>query len=512
MLKKVSKPLLLILLLGLFLRLYGISYGFPFIYSVDEPALVRTATGIRFESNPKHFDWPHLHFYLNFFLYMLIYVVRGAFQVLGLKPFISNLMPILWRDPLVFYLASRIFNAALGAFTAIPVFLTGKKLFNERVGLLSALAITLFPYHAYNSHFALIDVPMTFWFSLSVYFSSLIMLEGKRKWYVLAALFAGLSASTKYNGGFSVFVIFLAYILYLKTHELLRLGDGFKKASANLLLAAFVSLTSFFVGTPYALFDFDTFTRDDGPKGAFWQFENVGKVSTDQYFVQLSKVLTTKIISDFGYSFLLLFELFFIYFIFTKRTSDKIFIYLPGLFYFLYITGFSKNRIHYYMLVFPFVSLVVGYLANLFYNLVLSKKMFISHKLLSLILFSVVFLPPFVYSIKYAVKLSEKDTRNLFYEWAGENIPLDKEVIYSGRDLDPVMEKIDNKNRRVKSLSYISVNETATYLTIATNDRLSDTEEYKNVKKFLTLIKSFERSEQRFGPNVYVFSLDVNAK
>ena len=55
MLKKVSKPLLLILLLGLFLRLYGISYGFPFIYSVDEPALVRTATGIRFESNPKHF-------------------------------------------------------------------------------------------------------------------------------------------------------------------------------------------------------------------------------------------------------------------------------------------------------------------------------------------------------------------------------------------------------------------------------------------------------------------------
>ena len=177
MLKKVSKPLLLILLLGLFLRLYGISYGFPFIYSVDEPALVRTATGIRFESNPKHFDWPHLHFYLNFFLYMLIYVVRGAFQVLGLKPFISNLMPILWRDPLVFYLASRIFNAALGAFTAIPVFLTGKKLFNERVGLLSALAITLFPYHAYNSHFALIDVPMTFWFSLSVYFSSLIILK-----------------------------------------------------------------------------------------------------------------------------------------------------------------------------------------------------------------------------------------------------------------------------------------------------------------------------------------------
>src|SRR3972149_2896119 len=132
--------LLAIVLVGLGLRLWGIEHGFPFIFHPDEPAVVRSALGIRFEANPKHFDWPHLHFYLNYFLFFLFIKARGLAQALGLQAFLAAKFPLLWEDPLVFYWLSRVFDAFLGALTAVPVFLAGRKLFSKRVGLLAALA------------------------------------------------------------------------------------------------------------------------------------------------------------------------------------------------------------------------------------------------------------------------------------------------------------------------------------------------------------------------------------
>src|SRR3989338_1358478 len=114
MLKRLNKYLLLILLLGLSLRLYGINHGFPFIYHVDEPALQRSSYNIRFNLNPGHFDWPHFHFYLNFTLYFMLYIFRGFLQTVGLKEDVIKIFPIIWKDPLVFFLISRLFDAFLG--------------------------------------------------------------------------------------------------------------------------------------------------------------------------------------------------------------------------------------------------------------------------------------------------------------------------------------------------------------------------------------------------------------
>lgn len=519
---RANKWLILIILIGLVLRLYAITYGFPFIFSVDEPALVRSATGIRFNLNPKHFDWPHLHFYLTFFVFTLVYLIRGIFQVLSLQPFISSLFPLLWKDPLIFYFVARVFNAFLGTLTIIPVYLIGKKLFTEKVALFSALALCLFPYHVYNSHFALIDVPMTFWFTWSIYFSVLIMLEGKVKWYVLAGIFAGLSASTKYNGGFAVFIILLAHVLCLRREKLLNFTGLKSKFTKFLFISAFFSILAFFIGTPYALLDFKTFKRDDGPKGAFWQFENVGKVDSDKYFKQLVNVLTEKVNVDFGYSNLILFEIFILYFLFSKKSTEKVFITLPGVFYFLYITSFDKNRIHYYILTFPFICLMVGYLFDKLYELDLKSffkdnRLFTSFTKLSLltnkklrfgVLFSLVFLPPLYFSLKYDYLLSQADTRNQAADFLEKNVPKDQLIVYSGRDLDVVMENSKNPTKRIKSMSFLSNYEQAKYLVVAINERLSDIDDYKVIKPYTELLYSAE-DVNRFGPNVYIFSLNI---
>src|SRR3989344_8309710 len=113
-----------VLLFALAVRLVGINHGFPFIFHVDEPAVVRSALGLRFDPNPGHFDWPHLYFYLNYFLYFLFIKFRAFLQILNLRAAVEDIFPLLWRDPLIFYVISRSLSAIMGAFTVIPVYLT----------------------------------------------------------------------------------------------------------------------------------------------------------------------------------------------------------------------------------------------------------------------------------------------------------------------------------------------------------------------------------------------------
>ena len=83
--------LVLIILVGLILRLTGIQHGFPFIFHPDEPTIIRSALGIRFNPNPMHFDWPHLYIYINYFLYMLFGKFRSLLEVVKLKSALSNI-------------------------------------------------------------------------------------------------------------------------------------------------------------------------------------------------------------------------------------------------------------------------------------------------------------------------------------------------------------------------------------------------------------------------------------
>ena len=123
--KKVNKKifnfdfvLVLIILVGLILRLTGIQHGFPFIFHPDEPTIIRSALGIRFEANPKHFDWPHLYIYINYFLYMVFAKFRSLVEVVNLKNAFVSVFPLIWNDDLIFYYLTRCLSAILGALTA----------------------------------------------------------------------------------------------------------------------------------------------------------------------------------------------------------------------------------------------------------------------------------------------------------------------------------------------------------------------------------------------------------
>lgn len=461
---KINKILLGIFLLALLLRLFGIWHGWPFIYNVDEPALVRSAVGIRFNPNPAHFDWPHLHFYLSFGVLAFLYLVRGFFQVVGLQPFLVQVIPFFWKDPAVYYLVVRIFNAFLGALTVIPVYLTGRVLFGAAEGksqalrlfrkpgseesaadgeerkspkgtslgcflstqawrnlgfgnlaaILSALAFAVIPLHVKNSHLATIDVPMVFWLTWSMYFAARILRSSNWKNYLLAGVFAGLAASTKYNGIIILLVVALAHLLRFflgKQSEgnnpgLAKLNPGLGEfglsiyqtvTSPKLILSGLIALLVFFLGTPYALLDWETFWSSEYIRGVLWQFENIGGVSSwAEYFSNFKRLAWTDYLPvNFSWPFyiILLFTIGeFVYLVLSviqRRSADEespavtkravndrgffaqlrfaqndsrelAFLLIFPIFYCLFVIRGKKFGSHYFLPAYPFVALIVG--------------------------------------------------------------------------------------------------------------------------------------------------------
>jgi len=488
--------LLAILFFALFIRLWGINHGFPFIFHPDEPAVIRSAMGIRFDPNPGHFDWPHLQFYLNYGVFFLFIKFRGLLQFLGLQTKISPLFPILWRDPLVFYAISRVFSAVLGAVTAIPVFLTVSNLFNRRAAIIAAAVFALLPFHVHTSHYALVDVPMVFWVAWALYFTSRVYVTGRFWDYALAGLFVGLAAATKYNGGLFAVMVPLAYVLrVVEKRESITNPSGLSFLISS---AAFAGL-GFALGTPYAFLDYKTFLRADSPLGALWQFKNVGSVDFVTRLAQLVRNLLVKLPDDFGYAPIIAY--FAALILLVKNKSPKLWLlFLPSLFVLVYVSGFAKTRSHYYMGIYPFVAAVGGYFADYVYSKLQNVPIW---QFLRVVLLTLLLTIPLALSVKDSLILSRKDTRVLLYEWLSKNITVLDYVIYDSDDVAPVLEKFSG-NTQHKGLSRFPPEGSQGYIILSDSTKTYD---FTNRKIVLELLPNF-----RPGPRIFVYELTDRPK
>lgn len=490
MLKNLNKKLIFIVLLGLALRFFGIGHSFPFIFHPDESTIVRSALGVRFNPNPGHFDWPHLYIYLNYFLFMVFAKVRDFLVLVDAKDFFNSVFPLVWNDDLIFYLLTRSFSAILGALTAIPIYLSTKNLFNEKTGLLAALAFVITPFHVWHSHYSLADVPMTFMMAWAMYYSTELLFRPNTKKYILAGLFVGLAATTKYNGAFAAVFVIAAHFLRVlseKDEPIINL-DGL----GDLLVSGFSSIVGFVIGTPFALLDFDTFTRTDGPKGALWQFTNVGSVSFSEQIRTFFNVMSTKLPDDFGYVFFALFILSVFYTLLKSFNAksllarkDFMFLVTTGLFLLFFVSGLEKTRSHYFFIAYPSVIVAgVGMLA------VLIEK--IKGPTRALLLF-VVLLAPLYLSVIGSYTFFRPDSRILLDNWLESNYS-NKFVYYDGNDLRPVLTSHVGGVKKV-DLNHSKFMQDSVFI-VADGSR-----------KDLRLIQSFD-NKLRQGPIINVYKIE----
>jgi 4-amino-4-deoxy-L-arabinose transferase-like glycosyltransferase len=454
MLKKPTNILFFLIVLALVLRLGGISHGFPFIFHPDESTVVRSALAIRFDTNPGHFDWPHLYIYLNYLVYMVFAFVRDLLVTYNLKDVAAGFLPAIWDEGIIFYLITRIMTALFGAFTLIPVYLAGKKLFNEKVGLLSAFGYATFQSQVWYSHYTMPDTAMVFFLSWGIYYCAKILTEKDFANYVLAGFFFGLSASTKYNGGMGVLLVPLAHLLgplYAKLSESAeKRCFGVFNTFALLFSSALFTVLGFVIGTPYSVLDYKNFIRTDGPGGALWQFTNVGTFIAFQRIGLVFDRVFNKV-GD-GVSYIALVGVLIVFVtvlvrIFLKQVRkfdvSLILLLIPIAFFLFYVAGHEKSRSHYFMIVYPLLALIFGYFVNLIFVFVRRKNSILSFLVLSMLL-----LPSLLHSSISSLSFINNDTRVDLSRWAKNYLTGKESIEYDAEELKKVISGITTNSKK----------------------------------------------------------------
>ena len=415
----------IIFILGIFVRLYGIQFGFPGFFRPDEEYYVYTIfqmdTG---DLNPHFFYYPSFYFYLNL-------VIWRAYVLL--KLFIHQFDPnssfgtFAQQNTQTMYLIGRYVGAILGSLTILITYLIGRRFYGVLAGVLAALFLAFNPVHSLNSHFFKSDIATAFFMTLSLYFMVKYLEEGIKRNLYLSAGIAGTAFSTNYYGGF--LMIPLIMTLLLRTIKEKR--EQNKKflnlfISAEFYLTPLILILVFALLSPYVFIDFHSFLKH------FQRMLFADRVNLYNTFVQLKYTenffqypllyslefclrhtmgIALSILSMLGVLFLLV------------RFSMKNFVILTFLlsFFFLIATGKAVFT-RYYAPIAPVLSLICAVTLSAMYNRLLKRN-----RLLKIILFSVflvlLVIEPLYVTFKQSIILSREDTRVTAMNWMKKNLP-----------------------------------------------------------------------------------------
>lgn len=175
----------------------------------------------------------------------------------------SNNLKSYWQYQARCEMVGRIISALAGALTAVFLFLMMRRFTRPLGAAAGGLFVAFAPGFVVHSRFQTVDVLATCLLAVSLYYSTLLLPDKNgdtpKKWLkyaLLAGLFAGLSAGTKYTGILAIISLFVAIGFAKPEKPDLKV----KAAFGGLLLA----LLGFIVGTPGVLLDTPKFMRDVG--------------------------------------------------------------------------------------------------------------------------------------------------------------------------------------------------------------------------------------------------------
>ena len=230
-----------IVLLALGLRLWGIKYGLPFAYQIDEERIyVRKAARMLDAGslNPHYMHNPPLLTYLLQGIYAIRYGGSQAHRLIGDVPDREGL-----------FLIGRVVVALIGTVAVWLAFVAGRRLFDRRVGIVAALLMAVAFLPVFYSHVALNNVPAMTAALASLCGTAAILRRGATRDYVLAGAFVGVAAATKYLDGIVVFPMLTAIVLAPRGPDALPLHRGLAIALGS-AAAAFALCNPFAVIKP----------------------------------------------------------------------------------------------------------------------------------------------------------------------------------------------------------------------------------------------------------------------
>ncbi|MFW6143391.1 MAG: ArnT family glycosyltransferase, partial [Patescibacteria group bacterium] len=474
----------------------------------DEPALIRSVLGLRFDLNPHHFALPHFHFYFCYFFFQLLVKARAVLRFLALDGVTKSFFPLLWRDPSIFYLQMRLISAVMSAFAVVPIYLAAKQVFSRRVALLSAAIYAFSHCSVKHAHFALLEAPLLFWVGWVIYFSTLALKESTWKNYLAAGFFTGIATSTKYTGVFSSLAIFSAAIFSGQ-----RKFSDLKDKVFKLFGSAVISVFAFLLGTPYFLLAWEEAFVPVGEEGYqhgfLWQISRGGSYFDSQALQRIWQAIVDFLPSLLGYVPLVLLLVSIFYLIFVSeagvRKKGVKFLWFYPLITFLFLASGEFREIHYFLPIIPSLAIISAVGGDFLLSTVKSYFAGKERLVLQIVLVVCFLAGSFFSSSKRAYVFSQTDTRQLARDWVLENISKNTIVGVDG-GTQPILNEFELVSIREWD-SYLFKNKNMGAIIIAGKDlSRSDIQkgERQEVLEDYILAKKFE-PDLKPGPSIFIF-------
>ncbi|MBA2506534.1 MAG: glycosyltransferase family 39 protein [Thermoleophilaceae bacterium] len=239
-----------IVLAGLGLRLWSITYGMPWAFNADEELHFVSITVRFFEEstfNPGYFENPPLLAYLFYGLFRLRFFGTDDFA----RAFDN--------DPEAAYMTARVFVALIGTGLILLIYWAGKRYGDRRVGLVAAALMAFCFLPVFYSHFALNDVVTMVPVTVALVGSLMAYEKGRWHDWLLAGGGAGVACATKYTAGLMAAVVIIAAIARVVEKRDSR-GDLMKAAvfSGGAFVVVFLFLN------PFSVLSFNSFREQLG--------------------------------------------------------------------------------------------------------------------------------------------------------------------------------------------------------------------------------------------------------
>jgi 4-amino-4-deoxy-L-arabinose transferase-like glycosyltransferase len=431
-----------ILVVALLVRVWGLTFGLPFVHArPDELLIVSTVLGFFTTTlNPRFFDYPALYLYIVFGLFVLYYAWgRAAGWFTSAAHFAGGTHG---RWPM-FYFIARGASAIFGTLTVLWVYRIGLALFDSSIGLLASFFLSLTFLHVRDSHYGTTDVTMTL-FVMCAMLSLVRLHQGRRlKHAMWAGVFAGLAMGTKYNAALlalpmGVVELFHAWTRRSDWRAVLR--------ETYLPLMLVVMLATFLATSPYLLLDYQKALHDFR---ALRESMSVGMTPPELLGPGWIYHLRFSLVHGMGVS-LLAASLLGVALLGWRNPKIALLLGSFPLAYYV-VAGASANVFVRYMIpILPFLCLfaavfvdatsrVAAEATGLRYNLVGS-------------VFAVALIAPSAWSVvQFDAILARQDSRVVAADWVMENVPFGSSVYTTGNMYGhpPLEDRINPKYRLI---------------------------------------------------------------
>lgn len=413
---RIASGLAGILLLSLGLRLWGISFGLPYPFHVDENWYVAAALNlgaglIGRQANPTGFS------HILFGEYAAYFVIG---RVIGLFKSLADFEQAYRADPGVFFLLGRLTSALLGVVTVATTFCLGKRLRDNITGLGAALFVGVAFLHVRDSHYAVPDIAAAAFVSLTVLLCVVSTEKQSLRALLLAGAVGGFAVATKWSAWQVVLPIGLSTWVVLR-----RYGAALWPVRSWLRLLGVA--VSFVFG--FALGGGELFLKPrfywsqalielrSGDAGGFWLWQ-VDSVPGWLFYIKtlwygLGPVLLLLGIAAslwwMGNS------------VRRKKLNDFIVLLFPA-FYFALMGATRHYFARYALPLIPFIALFAASGLVEFARLLATRHQVLARSAAVLLCLAAV-IPPLASDLRYNALMTRPDTRLLAKAWVEQTVP-----------------------------------------------------------------------------------------